>query len=331
MRLAFALEFAIKVLNYFLRALLRLKQARRRSPQNLVTSGKDDAGSRKQTDFCVVVTTHSRRFSDCLQLIDSLSRELSNDVSIYVVINADTFGDYDQLLRSSFLSQATKLPRVFPVCLGNPAGMSELWNLGIRLADSENVFMLQDDLLVDEKTIRGIFKDALAVLKESQMVVINDSYGHFGITKDCVQKVGWFDERFLGFGEEDGDYSMRYRSVYGSKVPVLNAYGLHNEASSVGYEEVVKANGKYSLFNTALMRLKYTETRDEKGHYSWGKAVFGTPDFHPGVRFRTQFESLLNERNPDEISGALRTYLFAGNEEDSEDRDCQGPSTAFAE
>lgn len=263
----------------------------------------------RHNQYAIVVTTHSRRFSRCLSLVKMLSERLTNHINIYIVINADTWGPFDPKKRSQFLRELTKLDRVFPVCFGKPQGMSSLWNTGLRLADSDTIFVLQDDLFLEASTIQQTFDSAAEILAYEKMLLLNESFGSFGIRYSCLQEVGWFDERFVGFGEEDVDYSSRFLSEYGKCIPSLSVAAFNNESSEVGYEEIIRGKGKYSLFNKVFMELKYYKKLTEGEKYAWGHSKIATPDFYPGESFLSKHRHLLNEINEEEISRELLESL----------------------
>jgi hypothetical protein len=136
----------------------------------------------------IVITTHSRRFfSGALPLINSLrDAEALNATPIYVVINADTFGPFSQELRTEFLAACTKVKGVFPVCLGEPAGMSELWNTGLKAAGADVSIVLSDDLAVLPGALNTLFAEFFEATEKHGLVVLNHSWGHFAITRSVI-------------------------------------------------------------------------------------------------------------------------------------------------
>jgi len=46
-----------------------------------------------------------------------------------------------------------------------------------------------------------------------------------------MHKLGYFDERLCGFGEEDGDIVHRYIEMFGQRMPDIEIPGLYNKAS----------------------------------------------------------------------------------------------------
>lgn len=212
----------------------------------------------KKPDRGIVVTTFSGRFfSDCLPLIQEL-RHSGIDEPIFCVINGDWSGPFDHSLRQSFLRQLSDIKSCFPVCLGTPHGMSSLWNTGIRCSNFDLTVVLSDDLTVRKSGLRGAVDQLFESARSHGLVTLNGSFGHFAISRDCIRAIGWFDERFVAFGEEDGDYMWRYEEHFGRARLNLNLPGLHNRVSDTGFESFANnPDSKYSKFNTILLNKKY--------------------------------------------------------------------------
>lgn len=260
----------------------------------------------------IVITTHSRRFfSGAIPLIRSLrGAEFLSGVPIYLVVNADTFGDFDPVLRTRFLRECSQWDSVFPVCLGEPAGMSELWNTGIRLAGTQKVIVLSDDLVVLPDSLEKLFAQLFEELDQQGLVVLNHSWGHFGITQEVVSRVGWFDARLLGFGEEDGDYALRFTNAYGTQPKSVEIPGLYNVSSEVGFEEITKGTGKYSLFNREFFNLKYSSNHSGQfGESGVLDPIVGEAPRDPYWDFKREQGHLLNETDQTKIRQALTAYF----------------------
>lgn len=295
-----------------LEGVLRVLSRRLYKWRERVADATVDTNSVNASQLSVVITTHSRRFfSGALPLMKSLrANSAFEDLPIYLVVNADTFGDYSFELRSKFLAEACALGNVFPVCLGEPCGMSELWNVGIRSAGTEKVLVLSDDLTILDPGLAELRTQVMTTLDSDPLVVVNKSWGHFAISRVALQTVGWFDERLLGFGEEDGDYTQRYKSVFGKNPAQLNVFGVNNVSSESGFEEVVKGSGKYSLFNRTLITLKYG-SEDWNGFEGSSKVdpAVGEHPGNPAWDFKQRFKHLLLEPNASEIKRILRDYF----------------------
>jgi hypothetical protein len=136
--------------------------------------------------------------------------------------------------------------------------MSSLWNTGIRCSNFDLTVVLSDDLTVRKSGLRGAVDQLFESARSHGLVTLNGSFGHFAISRDCIRAIGWFDERFVAFGEEDGDYMWRYEEHFGRARLNLNLPGLHNRVSDTGFESFANnPDSKYSKFNTILLNKKY--------------------------------------------------------------------------
>ena len=84
-----------------------------------------------------------------------------------------------------------------------------------------------------------------------------------------MENVGYFDERLLGFGEEDGDITYRLLKM-GIHVGNIAVNGLINIVSDVRHDHVVAGIGKYSNFNREFVynyKYKPDNTSQIKGMF----------------------------------------------------------------
>lgn len=279
-------------------------------------SEANDWGSVDSERSAIVVTTFAPRFfSHALPTIQALRRAgVTNE--IFVVINGDQGGRFDAALRGQFLSQLATLDNVNPVCLGTGRGMAEMWNIGARTANAKKIILLNEDLIVSIKTAEDCIRALESALDENGLVILNESFGHFGVTKAALMRCNWFDERFLGFGEEDGDFIWRYEKEFGIKPGNLYHSGLNNAASKTGYENIVDSGrSKYSQFNYAFLREKYefVEGPPEGTFSRSAKLIFEQPQIYSSEMFRENFEKLMTEKqDEEELRTLIRNFLNCG-------------------
>lgn len=302
-------------------ALLMLSYLERRArkeslPQDRSANAKERSSPKKPGDvfdISIVVTTHCKRFTQAKILLSALRSAVPHDVPIYVVVNSHPSAQDDRRLQSQFVREISQNDFVFPICLGRETGISELWNIGIRHTSTEQVILLGDDTSFSPDTLSAVMLSWLKRIGQEPMTVLNDSWGHFSISKSCVRDVGYFDERFLGFGEEDGDYLYRFVNHYGKNPIAIKIPGLHNVSSEVGFEDSVRLKGKYSLFNAVMLEQKYSfgETSNSLDTKFLGQATAKLPnvDPYPLDNFRSQFSWLLFETDQNLVSNQLKLYF----------------------
>jgi hypothetical protein len=264
-----------------------------------------------------VITTFSQRFEIyALPLIKNL-RQAGVQEAIYVVINGDWDGDFNHEKRSTFLSELVKIESCFPICLGSAQGMSQIWNAGLRLSDSDVALVLNDDTNIIVSEVLENINYSFSLTLENDLIILNGSFGHFIITRRCINNIGWFDERFLGFGQEDGDYFWRFEQFY-KKAPakVDGLIGISNASSEIGHEVIVSGlSGKYSLFNEVFLRFKYSFGSGSHAGMFGGvaKKLLAEPSLLELERWRKSLLELVHETDLNVIEEGISKELSRHN------------------
>lgn len=257
----------------------------------------------------IVLTTFSPRFfSHAIPTISSL-RDAGVTNEIFLVINGDQGSRYESQLRKTFLQAVCEFDDVNPICLGSGRGMAEMWNTGIRLANTPHVIVLNEDLSVSKEYAKDCINLLDLELKTHPLVVLNESFGHFAVTKQAIIETNWFDERFLGFGEEDGDFIWRFERRTGSKIRNVYHPGLNNVASKTGYGLIANSGeSKYSQFNYVFLRTKYRfiEGPPQGSFSKSAEEQISSPVQYPHERFRDSLARLTLSEQP---SGSLKEHI----------------------
>ena len=248
--------------------LLRLLRSKRRI-HNVNKVGKHLDASPKQNfvgqdQTSIIISTFEARFFDyAIPLINSLRSEITTP--IYVVINGNYSKSQNNIALQEFLINLGNYRDIYPIAFSNFHGCAELWNTGIVHADTEFFIILNDDIHVYPK----IFKDSMQLINKSideyGLVTINRAFSHFGISRKCIQEVGFFDEHFLGIGEEDRDYFYRYELIYEKKPFNLSLDAFFNLSDQSRDHSIKKISGsKYSQFNANIQIEFYAIDRDSQ-------------------------------------------------------------------
>lgn len=217
-------------------------------------------------DLSIGVTTYKDRFESCLKpLITKLSLLFPND-QIIVIANGHYLADEQREFIREFDAFCTGFRNVEREGYEKPQGLSFLWNRIIHRAKSENILILNDDIMI--KAGFRSFVEKSGILRDP-VTTINSSWSHFKISRSVIEKVGLFDEGFREIGGEDDDYIARMalaglraqnlvtgtlasRSKRRMKAPRLNSYG----------RDMSREAGGYSTLNTEYLLSKW-ETSDE--------------------------------------------------------------------
>lgn len=214
-----------------------------------------------EADFGIVIVTFELRQSE--RAIPLLKQIRLSGISapIALVVNGNFNGGYDSDLRQKLFQELADIPNVYLTMTRKFHGLSHNWNLGIRLLGCKSTLVLNDDIWIDLGSFKAEVSRIRALGMDSPLTTINRSFSHFLIDDSALNSVGWFDERFVGIGEEDGDYYLRYCDYY-NKPPLdvhTNAVVHFNDANS-GSE--IKGVTKYSLANLVFAGIKYGSPPD---------------------------------------------------------------------
>lgn len=280
------------------RLAIRLQRPRHSSVDSWEESPSTES---VETDVAIIITTFDERLHTyCLPLIRGL-RAAGLDLPIVVVINGSPTGAPQD--RRSFLQAVAQERDIYPASLRAMVGLARLWNLGIQIAATEVCVLLNDDLLIQRDKVGRDLAELARVARASGVAVGNDSWSHFAISRRCVAQVGWFDERLLGFGEEDGDYTLRFREAFGQLPPAVPLSGFVNIVAD-DRQAVPAGEGKYSLANRVFIRRKFqTQPNDDalKGAQPVTRRL-PEVDAYPTEDFRWRFQAeLFGTHDPAEL------------------------------
>jgi hypothetical protein len=170
-----------------------------------------------------------------------------------------------------------------------------MWNNIIIHSSNNNIFIFNDDISIDGEFwnhIENLFNNYTSSFR------INNSFSHFCVNRTEVFEVGFFDERLIGLGEEDGDWCFRWEKYHQKILPSVNTplvqsfYHVKDENNSEGLEKD-KNWGKYTPWNARwIFANKYdpdnTELALKQGFPADGRGgMYGKP-----VAMREGFEEL---------------------------------------
>ncbi len=242
-------------------------------------------------DISIGITTFEHRFERYFTpLLDRIREYAENEV--VVAVNGEHEREFGEEYRRRVLECLAGHRNVYPVVFPRFRGLSKLWNTVIVHATGDHILMLNDDIMIRKP---GFLEDVCAALRRNggRTFVINRSWSHFLVSREEIDELGYFDERLLGIGEEDGDITWRYQRRYGREIPSFTVKGFENYAEETvrTYRPVnirTHSGTKYSLFNRKFMfSEKYEASPD-----GW-KGMFDEPvalkdagkDQYPNERF----------------------------------------------
>jgi len=205
------------------------------------------------TNFTICITTFNKRFEYLQKLIVSIRRWCN--APILVAVNGDVDASLDEVYRIESLLFFSKYYCVYPIYFTELRGLAKMFNTLIIHSSTDDILMLNDDLEVTDQQFFNDLQSAFAYNKDICKLQTEwyGSFSHFILKKHfLINEIGLFDERLLGFGEEDGDITFRYIQKTNQDVPCYVVKGLMHYPSDARHD--IKAGiGKYSLYNRSFM------------------------------------------------------------------------------
>jgi GT2 family glycosyltransferase len=260
-----------------------------------------------QTRGILITTFEKRQFSSALPLIQQI-RGAGINYPILVFLNGNLDRNHDDHLRSLFLQEISKIKNVGILTSFEMTGISRNWNLGIQILGTELTACFSDDLVVSPN-----FREELDMVFDaasSAGFITIEGFAAFVISRLVIDEIGWFDERFLGFGEEDGDYVWRFIKRFGQEPPRFKSLALVHQNLQTRGEEIAGIS-KYSLFNLVWRKIKYEEVNEGiSGCFTKPQSQrFSDFAYHPMENFRRRNKHLLQESEENIISEHILKYL----------------------
>jgi hypothetical protein len=216
-----------------------------KSPQH----AGDDA---ERYPISIGITTFAARFDRYFIPLLAKIREYDADLEVIVAVNGEHNRDFDEPYRERLLAFIASQKRVFPIVFPRFRSLTKLWNSIVIHATHEYVLMLNDDIMITDP---DFIKDLQAALRKNQgrSLLINKSWSHFLISRQEIDELGYFDERLLGLGEEDGDMTWRYIQRYGRTMANVKMNSFINYSEETTDDRIANIENregmKYSLFN----------------------------------------------------------------------------------
>ena len=202
-------------------------------------------------NYSIVITTFDKRFETFFKPLLQSIKQLRPQVEVVVMVNGPAKAEFDPVFRSSVLELMASTQAVYPTLFPNFQSLAKLWNRGVLTSSNDRVLILNDDLGIDPHVENSFFDQFEVVLNKvpNKTFTINGSFSHFVVSKEELTKVGFFDERLLGLGEEDGDFYWRYHETFGNEIPsfeIENIDNVHSDITDGGYTKGIRTASKFN-------------------------------------------------------------------------------------
>jgi len=197
-------------------------------------------------NYTIGITTFSNRYHYIVKLLSQIRK--FTDKKIVLIVNGEKNGEFDDDYRNNILLLSAKYSHVYPIFFIETRGLSKLWNTALINSYDDNLLLLNDDLEIHSSDIFDKVDAHINTNNFNGITKINNSFSHFIVNKTVIDSIGYFDERLIGFGEEDGDITYQLLKI-GLNINNLFINGVINIVSNVRHEHIKSGIGKYSHFN----------------------------------------------------------------------------------
>ena len=226
-------------------------------------------------NYTIAITTFSLR----LGIVTDLIRQVRThtDRNILLCINGEKDGNFNNDYRKSILNICSEYDNIFPIFFVETRGLAKMWNTLLSHSDNHHVMLLNDDIIVQSSDVFDKAQNHINSPEFTGVALINSSFSHYIVDRRVIDGIGYFDERLLGFGEEDGD--LVYRLLKNNyNYNLLWVSGLINMISPIRDENIKKGSinnveHKYSNHNRKFVY----EEKYKSNMSSPFRGMFDTP------------------------------------------------------
>lgn len=218
------------------------------------------------------ISTYQGRFQSLKKLVNTIRKDLNNDIIISV--NGMPDEQMNEQYRTELMKFCSQHHSVYLIMFPEMRALSKLWNEMIVHSRTEFIYILNDDVEFSNSDIINYITEKTS--EEQLFLCPASSWSHFVISKTIAHVLGYFDERLLGIGEEDGDIEWRFLEMYGYKVKQFDFPGVFNkgEYDNTNQKLDTHVNNKAKFNQQFIYLSKYCG--DEKGI----KGMFDFPMKH---------------------------------------------------
>lgn len=198
--------------------------------------------------YVIMVTLNNVKYTQ--QTLGSIKTNLP--CNVVIVDNASTDGTLQVLNDLSKISNQIIMRNMKRISL------SAAWNMGLKRAmqdlEFKYAFVINNDIIFEPYSLEHLVAFAKThpeyvlmsglntrIWKKRPNEVAEDAcnFSAFLIAKECILKVGLFDENFLGAYFEDNDYALRVKKA-GLRMCVVCDFGFYHYGSTTIREGFTK-------------------------------------------------------------------------------------------
>ena len=217
-------------------------------------------------NISICIVTFKERLEDIKRLLGQIQDDSKIEgVDILLAVNGNNEEDMPDSYRQEILKLASETPNCYPMICTQYKSLPKLWNTLAIFSKTKYNFIICDDVEYTSPTILTEIATYAESTRE-EFFTVNGGFSHFVLTKDKLHQLGYFDERLIAHGEEDGDIVHRHIKSFGRPIPSVSINGIFNKASyepEFNNKKVDCHVDNKPTFNREFVKLIYKE--DDQG------------------------------------------------------------------
>lgn len=179
-------------------------------------------------EYTIGITTFPRRLEQFKQLVLSIRQHTNNEI----LVQANPFNKItDETYRREMLEYCSNVDNLYLTIYPTFTSLSKMWNTIVINSSNDNILVLNDDVRIESNVYESV---GHIIDVYNGLSVLNHSWSHYIISKRMLDTLGYFDERLLAYGEEDGDMVWRYNELFKSPPPLQYISGIVNLQEGYG-------------------------------------------------------------------------------------------------
>jgi len=212
-----------------------------------------------ENNISIGIVTFRERKGLVEKLIHQVRQHVPDTVDILLAVNGNNDEQMPDSYRQDMLDLSKKYEHIYPIFCPEFKSLSKLWNTLVVFSKTKYNFIICDDTTYDNPQTLSIVNEHINTTKD-EFFLINSQFSHFVITKQTLHRLGYFDERLIGHGEEDGDMVQRYIRSFNKNIPNLSIPNFSNLASY----ELKNENMECHIHNKPTVNRKIAELKYKK-------------------------------------------------------------------
>jgi hypothetical protein len=247
-------------------------------------------------NLTIGISTFKNRFESLCRLVNQI-RAINKDIQILIAVNGE-FEPFDEDYRTKLMRFCSDVPGTFLIMQTEFRSLSKLWNEIVVHANTEYIYLLNDDVEFLNPNVFDIINHEIETNKSHLFLAPKNSWSHFVVSKQFCERLGYFDERLLGIGAEDGCAHWRYERAFGTRPNELTIHGVYNR----GDYDAVNPAMRCHVNNKAAFNEEFTYNtkfiKDDKkgiqGFFDYKVSMVDPyPEFYPAeIFFRVHKQEL---------------------------------------